>query len=94
MPGAKIPVLEIERLVLTDDGRGLIAYDDGTNFLYASTSPWTGISSQVDGASRKFLPAASSLAWLKVHYISGTTYGATGATGYIPVYRNLNTAVP
>lgn len=94
MPGAKIPVLEIENLFLKEDGRGLILYQDDTNFAVKSTSPWTGISSQSVGNSRKFFPAASSMGWLKVHYISSTTYGPTGATAYIPLFRNLDTNTP
>jgi len=94
MPGAKIPVLEIERLGITEDGRGIVLYNDATNFVIQSSSPWTGISSNSTGASKKFFPAASSMGWLKIHYVSSSTYGATGATCYIPVYRNLNTNTP
>lgn len=93
MAGAKIPVLEIENLFMKEDGRGVILYNDATNFVIQSASPWTGISSNNVGANRKFFPAASSMGWLKVHYVSGSTYGATGATCYIPLYRNLNTNV-
>lgn len=91
MPGQDIDVVEIERLLMTEDGRGLIFYNDATNFVIQSASPWTGVSSQVAGADKKFFPAASSMGWLKAHYISGSTYGATGATCYIPVFRNLDT---
>ncbi len=91
MPGSKIPVLEVERLGLTEDGRGIVLYNDATNLLIQSASPWTGISSQSAGALKKFFPAASSMGWLKIHYVSSSTYGPTGATCYIPVYRNLNT---
>lgn len=91
MPGSKIPVLEIEKLDITKSGRGLVLSNDAVNLLIGSSSPWTGISSQSAGASKKFLPAASSLGWLKIHYISSSTYGATGAAAYIPVFRNLNT---
>lgn len=91
MPGSKIPVLEVERLGLTEDGRGLVVYNDATNFVIQAASPWTGVSSQSAGSSKKFLPAASSLGWWKVHYVSGSTYGATGATAYVPVFRNLDT---
>lgn len=93
MPGQDIDEVEIENLLITDDGRGLIFYEDAINFKTAATSPWTGISSQSAGASKTFFPAASSLCWLKIHYISGSTFGATGATAYIPVYRNLNTNI-
>jgi hypothetical protein len=92
MPGAKIPVLEIENLFLKEDGRGLVVYDDATNFVVASASPWTGVSSNCAGGSvKQFFPCASSAGWLKVHYVSSSTFGATGAAGYIPIFRNLNT---
>ena len=91
MVGSKIPVLEIERLGITEDGRGFVLYNDATNMVIQSGSPWTGISSNVVGARKKFFPTASSMGWLKIHYVSGSTYGPTGATCYIPVYRNLNT---
>ena len=91
MAGSKIPVLEIENLFLKEDGRGLVMYNDASNFVIQSASPWTGISSNNTAASRKFFPAASSMGWLKVHYVSSSTYGATGAACYIPLFRNLNT---
>jgi len=94
MAGSKIPVLEIENLFLKEDGRGLVMYNDASNFVIQSASPWTGVSSQSVGASKKFFPAASSMGWLKVHYVSSSTYGATGAACYIPLFRNLNTNVP
>lgn len=95
MPGSKIPVLEIERLGISKDGRGLIAYNDATNMVIQSASPWTcsayiSTQSKVTASSRACLPTASSMGWLKIHYISGSTYGATGATCYVPVFRNLN----
>jgi hypothetical protein len=94
MPGAKIPVLEIERLGLTEDGRGIVLYNDGINFVVQSASPWTGISSNGTASSKKFFPSVSSMGWLKVHYVSSSTYGPTGATAYIPIYRNLDTNIP
>jgi len=99
MPGAKIPVLEIENLFISHDGRGLILNEDGGNFKAASTSPWTSYSYATSGNSLKsypgsggkpLLPTASSLGWLKIHYISSSTYGATGATAYIPIFTNVN----
>ena len=94
MPGSKIPVLEIEKLKLTEDGRGIVMYNDGINFVIQSASPWTGISSTCVGASKKLFVASGSLGWLKLHYVSSSTYGATGATCYVPVYRNLDISVP
>ena len=93
MVGSKIPVLEIERLGLKEDGRGIVLYNDATNFVIQSASPWTGISGQDAGVSKQFFPAASSMGWLKVHYVSSSTYGPTGATCYIPVFRNLDTNI-
>ena len=91
MPGQDIDEVEIENLSITEDGRGLIFYNDATNFVIQSASPWTGISSQAAGNSKTFFPAASSMGWLKVHYVSSSTYGPTGASCFIPVFRNLNT---
>ena len=89
MAGSKIPVLETENLMVTDNGRGLLLYNDGTNAHLGSD--WTGISSNVAGASIKFLPAASSSGWIGVHLISGSTYGPTGSLYYIPLFSNLDT---
>lgn len=97
MPGAKIPVLEIEKLKIKEDGRGLIFYNDGTNLNISATSPWTCSAYPHSSTStlsvRSCFPVASSMGWLKCHYISGTTYGPTGATVYIPIFRNLNVNV-
>ena len=96
MAGTNIEVQEIEQLLLTKSGRGLIYTFDSTNCQVeaAGSSPWTGISSNLAGASRKFLSAPSSLAWVKIHYVSGSTYGPTGATLYIPAYTSLTTTAP
>jgi len=97
MPGRKIPVMEIERLGFSEDGRGIVVYCDASNFVIQSASPWTGVS--ISGTSGGIhagvvgLPADTSYGWLKIHYVSGSTYGATGATCYIPVYRNLDTDI-
>jgi len=92
MTGKKIDVIEVERLDIVEDSRGIIFRNDATNFVIQSGSPWTGISGGVAGGTTKqFFPAASSMGWLKIHYVSGSTYGATGATAYIPLFRNLDT---
>ena len=94
MPGAKIPVLEIENLFMSDDGRGLIVYNDGVNFLKGRV--WTGVPPSSASTRSKYFPAASSSGWLKVPVISGgtaTTYGATGQTYFIPIYSNVDTNV-
>ena len=95
MTGSNIEVQEIERLDLTKSGRGIILSVDNTNCIVeGSTSPWTGISGALAGSTRKFLPAPSCMAWVKVHYVSGSTYGPTGATLYIPAFTHLNTNIP
>jgi len=93
MTGKKLDVLEVERLDLVEDSRGIIFRNDATNFVIQSGTPWTGISSNSTGASKKFFPIASSMGWLKIHYVSGSTYGTTGATAYIPLFRNLDTNI-
>ena len=94
MAGSKIPVIEVERLALSKDGRGLVVYSDATNFVVQSATPWTCGAYLQSSTSllteRACLPTASSMGWLKIHYVSGSTYGATGATCYVPVFRNLN----
>lgn len=94
MVGSKIPVLEVERLGITEDGRGIVLYNDATNFVVQSATPWATTAYDQSGASIRTdhacLPTASSMGWIKIHYVSGSTYGPTGATGYIPVFRNLN----
>jgi len=89
MAGAKIPVLEIENLTLTDNGRGVIFYNDGENIHLGKD--WTGISSNASNSSKKFFPAASSSGWLGINIISGNTFGPTGAVYYIPLFSNLDT---
>ena len=89
MPGAKIPVLEIENLTITKDGRGILLYNDGDNVHIGKD--WTGISSQISNSTKKFFPAASSSGWVGVNIISGSTFGPTGAIYYIPIFSNVDT---
>ena len=77
MPGAKIPVLEIEKLWLKESGRGIYAHADGYAF---NTATWIS-SNHADCDS---LPAASTMGWLKVTWISGTS--GAGGMGFIPVF--------
>ena len=98
MPGAKIPVLEIEKLKLTKSGGGIDYYNDGTNFLKGRN--WSGTPAgsgsffpKPDSGLAKFLCAASSSGWLKIHMISSSGYGATGQSFYIPVFSNVNTTL-
>ena len=85
MAGAKIPVLEVEQFWLRSGGRGIYAYHDGTA-LDALTGIFTGVSSQVAGASKTFLPAASTSAWLKIVYDNA----GTSTTGYIPIWPRID----
>lgn len=85
MPGAKIPVLEIEKLTLTKGGRGLNFLDDGTTFK--SGGVWGNtIETRAVTSGGLYLAAASATAWIKVTYSSGTQYA--GGVGYIPVMQN------
>lgn len=94
MPGAKIPVLEIEKLRLTDDGRGVELYNDGTNFLKGRI--WSGRAASgnkeklntADAGYPNFLCAASSSGWLRVSVVSGSN---AIAYYYIPVFNNTDT---
>jgi hypothetical protein len=88
MPGAKIPVLEVEKLTLAKDGRGLYVNDDGdvlASVPFGTTHTIGVYGSGAGGWVINALPAASTTAWLKITYISGT--GETSTTGYIPVFN-------
>jgi len=87
MPGAKIPVLEVDNLFISNDGRGPIFYNDGTNCLIGRN--WTGIPPSSASTRPKYFPAASSSGWIRVKTISGST--ATETTYYIPIYSAVNT---
>jgi len=77
MVGSKIPVLEVERLSIDKDGRGLILPLEGDNISI--------------GEYITTIPASSSAAgWVRVRYTSGSTYGATGSTLYLPLYTSIN----
>ena len=82
MAGNKIPVVEIEKLTLKRDGRGMHVYDDGD---VLATTGWQGGDVYASGSLIKVLPAPSALAWLKVTYRSGTS--ATDVVGYVPVFN-------
>jgi len=77
MAGAKIPVLEIERLSLDKDGRGLILPLDGNNL---NVTVWTTAGDP---------SGTTANGWLRFRYTSGSTYGATGATLYAPLYSSI-----
>jgi len=94
MTGAKIPVLEIENLFFSEDGRGLVLRNDASNLVVQSGSPWTGLNASGGVAhhdKKTFLSTGSAIGWLKVRYISGSTYGATGAAAYVPIFTKLDT---
>lgn len=83
MPGSKIPILTVEKFWLEKDGRGLYVFDDGA---VCSGAAWTGVSGGALECSKKFLPAVSAQAWLKVTRMSGTSGGTT--VGYIPIFNS------
>ena len=66
MAGAKIPVLEIENLILKQDGRGI--YVDAETCTHFSTQTWTGKWCGSGGGftSSQMLPAASATAWIRI----------------------------
>jgi len=89
MPGAKLPVLEVEKLQIKKDGRGFLFYENTR-----LSSDWTGYSfSGGTTEGRRFLCATSSSGWLKVHIVSGSTYGPTGASYYVPIFKSRNTTL-
>lgn len=79
--GVYLPVLEVEKLSFYRDGRGLEVNDDGdvcASHVWVPEECW--VSSNQGGAMG--LPAASSLAWLKITYSSG----GSDTVGYIPIF--------
>lgn len=79
--GGSIPVLSVEKLWLDKKGRGVHVHGD--NYV-SNADTFPGVSSTCAESSKKFLPAASTTAWLRIHMMSGTA-GAT-FTGYIPIF--------
>ena len=73
---SKIPVLETERFSLKRDGRGLIIPWDEDNLAVIDCAAVAPCSSSCNG-------------WLRVRYTSGSTYGPTGSTMYIPLYSTI-----
>jgi len=89
MEGVNIPQLETEKFMVKKDGRGFLFHESGR-----MTRDWDGFSySGGTVGGRHFLCAASSSGWLKVHVISGSTYGPTGASYYIPIFKNRDTSL-
>ena len=74
---SKIPVLETERFSLKRDGRGLIF-------------PWDADNLEVKAWTTGYEPSGTAASgWLRVRYISGSTYGPTGSTLYVPLYKTV-----
>ena len=79
MPGAKIPVIEFDKLTIKKSGRGLYFDDDTTNF---DVQTWTGTSGNTDIEPPKFLPAVSATAWARItDENSDTAY-------YLPLFES------
>ena len=81
-----IPELEVEKFMIKKDGRGFLFYQN--NRL---SSDWTGYSATGGTSGKTFFVAPSSSGWLKVHVLSGATYGPTGASYYVPLYSSRTT---
>jgi len=79
MPGSNIEVQTVERLSVSKDGRGLTFYSDDDNLLYDTSSFLTIFPSGVSSTN----PAVG---YLRIRIVSGSTYGASGASMYIPFY--------
>lgn len=98
MPGAKIPILEVEKLRIADDGAGIDFVNDGTCFLVGRN--WSGrtCSGSASGNAARygsegtgkplFLCANSSSGWMRITVRSGS---ATDTPYYIPIFSNVNT---
>lgn len=84
-----IPVLEVEKLHIKRKGRGFLFYERSR-----LQQGWTGCSiSGETAAGRQFLYAPSSSGWLKIHVVSGTSYGPTGASYYVPIFKAQDTYI-
>lgn len=80
MVGAKIPVLEIEKLKLSEDGRGLLIYEDGVN-------------SHINSISHSVIKYSGTAdGWVRFGLVSGSTFGPTGSSIYVPFYRTKPTS--
>jgi len=89
MVGAKVPILEIEKLRISKNGRGILVYERDRLHRDWAGCNFSGSTSE----GKQFLYAPSSEGWLKVHVVSGSTYGPTGASYYIPLFKSLNTYI-
>jgi len=89
--GVKITVIEIEKLKIANKGDGFRFHDSGRLHRDWDGTAISGINAGKGTGYPRFLCAASSSGWLKIHVISGSTYGPTGASYYIPLFKTLNT---
>jgi hypothetical protein len=81
MAGKDLEVAKAERLDIKKDGRGLVFSSDDENLLY-DTSNYKAIFPSGVGESN---PATG---YLRIRIVSGSTYGVSGASMYIPFYAN------
>ena len=87
--GSNIPILTVEKFWLNKNGRGLNVHSDGivSNADMWTNTPWCSGAGFPGGSSKissQYIPAASSMGWLKITWISGT--GTGGGVGFIPIF--------
>ena len=92
MPGAKIPILEVEKLRIANDGAGIDFVNDGTIFLksrvWSGSYPQTGSADMGGTAKRPLcLCAGSSSGWLRMTVRSGST----NTSYYVPIFSAVDT---
>ena len=93
MPGAKIPILEVEKLRIANDGAGIDFVNDGTIFLksrvWSGSYPQSGSNDTGGTAKRPLcLCAGSSSGWLRITVRSGS---AAETPYYIPIFSAVDT---
>jgi len=86
MEKTNIPVLEVEKLIIQKNGRGFIFHESGR-----MTQDWAGYSATGGTQGRMFLIAPSCSGWLKIGIISGSTFGPTGASYFVPLFKTRTT---
>jgi len=83
MAGIKFPVVENEKLMIKQGGRGIYMYSGGTTTncanLAGGWSAYFNPSTSITSKAYKLLPAASATAWFKFN-VDGTDYYAPGFT--------------
>jgi len=83
MVGSKIPVLEVEKFKISNDGRGMECYWDEANYFSGAITTTIHASGAGLDANKQALPAASTMGWAALDLVSGSST----FTGYIPVYK-------